>query len=212
VVSARRSLFAFGAAWVTACMAGLAVPQIGLFAGLFSSKPLTLPGGVGIEPSPLAVSITLIAFGQYIVLSLLVGRVSLLALMWIPVTTVITVAASTFGAMFWSSSDAIRDLALLQFIFGPPLFPVLIFPLGLAQGILLARLFGGKLTSGLWLSATALAAVIIGAAAGLPGEVGPPEAVVLVDLGLGALYGAFTGAALLAIVSHGMASPARFPV
>ncbi len=207
----RRSLFAFWSAWVTACVAGFTLPQIGLFAGLFPSKLLILPGDVGIEPSTLAVCVTFIAFGQYIVLSLLVGRVSLSALMWIPVTTTITVAASTTGGMYWSSSGAIRGLALLQFIFGPPLFPALVVPLGLAQGILLARLFGGKLTSGLWLSATVLATVIIGPVSGLLGA-GSPKAVVLVILGLGALYGAVTGAALLVIVSPKVASPARLPV
>src|ERR1700730_8400882 len=76
---------------------------VGLF-GLFASQPLILPGDVGIEPSSQAVSFTFVAFCQYIVLSLLIGRVSWVAVMWIPVTTVVTVAASTVGSWFWSST------------------------------------------------------------------------------------------------------------
>ena len=209
----RRSLLVVWCpAWILASVVGFTLPQVALFVGLFSlfaSQLLILPGDVGIEPSSMAVSFTFVAFCQYIVLSLLIGRVSWVAVMWIPVTTVVTVAASTAGSWFWSSSDGVRDLALLQFIFGGPLYPVLAVPLGLAQGVLLAQLFGRKAAIWLWCSATIIVTVIFGSLADLARQAGSIEEAILNLVTLALIYGVMTGVALLVIPSCKVRPAAR---
>jgi hypothetical protein len=203
VTRTRRSLLVVWCpAWIIASVVGFTLPQVALFVGLFPSQPLILPGDVRIEPSSLAVGVTFAAFCQYIVLSLLIGRVSWVAVMWIPVTSVVTVAASTAGKWFWSSSDGVRDLALLQFIFGGPLYPVLAVPLGLAQGVLLAKLYGRKAAIWLWCSATIVVAVIFGSLAGEERVLGTMEEHILYLVALAVIYGVMTGLALLVIPSR----------
>jgi hypothetical protein len=172
-----------------------------------SIAPLILLADLGIEPSSLAVAATFIAFCQYIVLSLLLGRMSWVAVMWIPVTTVLTVAASTAGMWFWSSSSGVRDLALLQFIFGGPWYPVVAVPLGLAQGVLLAQLYGGKAAIWLWCSATIIVTVIFGLLADRARQAGSTEEAILNLVELAVIYGGITGVALLLIPSR-MVRPA----
>jgi len=123
--------------------------------------------------------------------------------MWIPVTTVATVAASTAGSWFWSSSDGVRDLALLQFIFGGPWYPVIAVPLGLAQGVLLAQLYGRKAAIWLWCSATIIVAVIFGSLGReLVAGSGTMEEAILNLVVLAVIYGVMTGLALLVIPSR----------
>ena len=210
----RRSLLVVWCpAWIIASVVGFTLPQVALFVGLFSlfaSQLLILPGDVGIEPSSMAVSFTFVAFCQYIVLSLLIGRVSWVAVMWIPVTTVVTVAASTVGSWFWSSSDGVRDLALLQFIFGGPLYPVVAVPLGLAQGVLLAQLYGRKAAIWLWCAASIIVAVIFGSLGReLVAGSGSIEEAILSLIVLAVIYGVMTGVALLVITSREVRPAAR---
>ena len=196
-------------AWIIASVVGFTLPQVALFAGLFTSQPLILLRDVGIEPSSRAVEVTFIAFCQYIVLSLLIGRLSWVAVMWIPVTTVVAVAASTAGMWFWSSSGGVRDLALLQFIFGGPWYPVVAVPLGLAQGVLLAQLYGRKAAIWLWCTATIIVTVIFGSLAGVARYAGSMEEVILYLVALAVIYGVITGVVLLVIPSRKVRPAAR---
>lgn len=206
----RRSLLVVWCpAWIIASVVGFTLPQVALFAGLFTSQPLILLRDVGIEPSSRAVEVTFIAFCQYIVLSLLIGRLSWVAVMWIPVTTVVAVAASTAGMWFWSSSGGVRDLALLQFIFGGPWYPVVAVPLGLAQGVLLAQLYGRKAAIWLWCTATIIVTVIFGSLAGVARYAGSMEEVILYLVALAVIYGVITGVVLLVIPSRKVRPAAR---
>lgn len=206
----RRSLLVVWCpAWIIASVVGFTLPQVALFAGLFTSQPFILLADVGIEPSSLAVALTFIAFCQYIVLSLLIGRASWVAVMWIPVTTVVTVAASTAGMWFWSSSGGVRDLALFQFIFGGPLYPVVAVPLGLAQGVLLAQLYRRKAAIWLWCSATTIVTVIFGLLADRARQAGTMEEAILNLATLAVIYGVMTGLALLVIPSRKVRPAAR---
>jgi hypothetical protein len=210
VTRTRRSLLVVWCpAWIIASIVGLTLPQVALFAGLFTSQPLILLRDVGIEPSSRAVEVTFIAFCQYIVLSLLIGRLSWVAVMWIPVTTVMAVAASTAGMWFWSSSGGVRDLALLQFIFGGPWYPVVAVPLGLAQGVLLAQLYGRKAAIWLWCTATIIVTVIFGSLAGVARYAGSMEEVIVYLVALAVIYGVITGVALLVIPSRKVSPAAR---
>jgi hypothetical protein len=214
---ARRPGIALWGGWLVAGTVGSVLPV--LPAALNLRWPMA--AGLGLEDafglSSIAVTAFLVAFLEAIVLGGVTSRFSGPVLMWAPVSAAATIAA--FLAIVLWGNIVPRSLISVSAIQAalPPAFPLLpvIFALfgianavvlGIAQGVLLSRIFGGRSVIGLWLAASVGAAVVVGVVFGIrlqepaPGNEAALTAIFLSNTLIdGALYSAVTGAALVAI-------------
>jgi hypothetical protein len=181
------------------------------FVNLSLPQTVILPGDLAVQPPPSAVGAIVVAFFQYLVLSLLIRRVSWIALMWIPVSVLVTVGANAADATFWSIAGGIQNAALLQLLLSSRGFPVVAMFLGLAQGILLAQLFDRKAAIWLWCSAAVLVPIIDDPLIGWL-RYDSMRAAVLSELALAVVYGIVTAVALLVVINKaGRPNPGQHP-
>ena len=227
VYRSRRARSVSWGAWLLAGIVGSFVP---IMPAAFNFR-VPLIFALGLDDAfglgSVAIAATFLAFLQYIILSALIGKVSAAALMWIPVSA--AAARIPFLAINLWQTTVPRTLISVSAIQAslPPGFPLLqiIFALfgianaavlGLAQGILLARIFGGRSIVALWLGANLLASVLVGIVFGIrlqepvTGDDATLTAIfvsnTLIDA---ALYAAVTGAALVAIAGQRVSMHAR---
>jgi hypothetical protein len=214
--SMRRPGLALWGAWLGAGVVGSLLPV--LPAALNLRFPivadLRLDDAYGLRSA--AVGAICLALFQTIVLGVLKARFTASVLMWIPVSTGATVVAYLAIALGQVTVPrAVISVSAIQASL-PPSFPLLqvIFALssvavavvvGVAQGILLARVFRRRSALGLWLVANLVAAVLVGIVFGIrlqepvTGSDADLTAIFLsTTLIDGALYAAVTGAALVA--------------
>ena len=214
--SMRRPGLALWGAWLGAGVVGSLLPV--LPAALNLRFPivadLRLDDAYGLRSA--AVGATCLALFQTIVLGVLKVRFTASVLMWIPVSTGATVVAYLAIALGQVTVPrAVISVSAIQASL-PPSFPLLqvIFALsgvavavvvGVAQGILLARVFRRRSALGVWLVANLVAAVLVGIVFGIrlqepvTGSDADLTAIFLsTTLIDGALYAAVTGAALVA--------------
>ena len=234
--SIRRSETATWGAWLLAGAVGTLLPI--LPAALSNRFPLGANLGLNDEYglSALVVAALCLALLQSVVLGWLRGRFSGSVLMWAPVSAGATLVA--YLAIFvWqvTSVSSIESslptgfpmLAMAVFIVltpsPSPWFPILIALvalavaalLGLAQGILLARIFERGSIVGLWLVANLVGAVLVGILLGIrfyePAASNDATLTAFVSNALidGGLYAAVTGAVLVAIARRNGEVPAR---
>jgi hypothetical protein len=200
---------AFWGAWVLAGGVGSLLPNLVFTFGWLGP----IYGDYWIATVVLA---ALIAFPQYIVLRLLIGRPSLAGGMWIPVSAVAWLAAGLAGGVSaeWIANTLQSAGAFQASTPGPFSFITVIIGvesityaafLGLAQGLLLARVFVARSAAWLWFAANLVAAVVIFLVTQIRiNGVSNQTNQTVVDLWLptvvlGALYAAVTGIALVAL-------------
>ncbi len=217
-----HSLAIWGA-WVVAGAAGSFAP---ILPRVLNFDEPVLPGGI--SPSLPFYEVTFaaisLAFVQYIVLSLVVGRVSLTALTWIPVTLIAAIVASNVDP--WNRTVPGTSISLggieTQLLHGYMAVPIWLavrgiatgLVLGLAQGILLAQLSEQRVIVVLWMSANVLAGVIVGIVMGIQMQEyatqGVSQATFFADTVFnGALYAAVTGPVLLLLSDRKLATLTR---
>jgi uncharacterized membrane protein len=207
------SRMAFWGAWVLAGMVGTGLPYLATAAGWLG--PVYADQDVWIA---ILVNSGLVAFPQYIVLRLLIHHSSLAGAMWIPVSAVASLAADL--AIYASAdriANALFSVGAIQALMGP--FPfvnpisviiavqaiTLAAVLGLAQGLLLARVFAARSAARLWFVGNLVAAVVILIVTLIRMNVVSTQTnQTAVDLLLeiailGGLYAAVTGIALVAV-------------
>jgi len=225
--SIRRPGLALWGAWLVAGVAGSLLPV------LPAAFNLRFPIVAGLSPdhasglSSALVGATCLALFQTIVLGALKARFSASVLMWIPVSTGATVVAYLAIAL-WQVTVP-RTVISVSAIGAslPPGFPLLqvIFALfgiavavvvGLAQGMLLARVLRRRSAVGLWLGANLVGAVLVGIVFGIrlmepvTGSDADRTAIFLSNTLIDAvLYAAVTGAALVAFARRGTEVSAR---
>ena len=215
--STRRPGMAFWGGWLLAGTAGSLLPV--LPAALNVRFPIVADLGLAdaYGLSSIILAAICLALFQTIVLGALRGRFSTSVLMWIPVSAGATLAAYLAIAL-WQvtvartviSVSAIQawlpaGFPLLQVIFA--LFGIAVaVVVGLAQGILLGRIFERSSVIGLWLAANLVGAVLVGVVFGIrlqepvTGNDATLTAIFLSNTLIdGGLYAAVTGAALVAI-------------
>lgn len=218
---------AFWGGWLVAGTAGSLLPV--LPAALNLRFPIVADLGLAdaYGLSSIIVAAMCLALFQTIVLGALRGRFSASVLMWIPVSAGATLAAYLAIAL-WQvtvprtviSVSAIQaglpaGFPLLQVIFA--LFGIAVaVVVGLAQGILLARIFERSSVIGVWLAANLVGAVLVGVVFGIrleepvTGNDATLTAIFLSNTLIdGGLYAAVTGAALVAIGRRSTEVPAR---
>ena len=211
----RDNPIAFYNGWILAGVAGVAVSAV---APIYIGEP-TLPGGLAPDLPfyRVAVAAACLAYFQYIVLSALIGRVSVAALAWIPMS----VATPLIAAYLASNIGVAANAAGVS-------FPQVSLPLkyasqgivagsvlGFAQGLVLSRLSDRRFSIMLWMSANALAGGLVGFATGVqfPFMVSAAPLSPSVEAALfanmvsskladAALYAAVTGPVLLALVGR----------
>ena len=205
------SRMAFWGAWVLAGMVGSVLPDLGATFGWFGSTYADQDGWIAI-----LVSSALVAFPQYIVLRLLIGHSSLAGAMWIPVSAVAWLAADlAINASAERIINALLSVAAIQaLMLGPfPFFTAITVAenitlaavLGLAQGLLLARVFVARSAVWLWLGGNLVAVAVVSIVSQIRiNGVFNQTYQTAVDQWLptailGALYAAVTGIALVAL-------------
>jgi hypothetical protein len=198
-------------AWVLAGGVGSVLPGLGAILGWFG--PIYNDGDYWIVN---VVSAALVAFPQYIVLRLLIGHPSLAGAMWIPVSAVAWLAAGLAGGVSaeWIANTLQSAGAFQSSTPGPFSFITVIIGvesityaafLGLAQGLLLARVFVARSAARLWFVGNLVAAVVIFLVTQIRiNGVSDQTNQTVVDLLLptailGALYAAVTGIGLVAL-------------
>jgi hypothetical protein len=211
---ARRiplSTMAFWGGWVLAGGVGYVLPYLAATLGLFG--PFYTDGDYWIAN---VVGAALVAFPQYIVLRLLIGHPSLGGAMWIPVSAVAWLAAGLAGGASaeWIANTLQSAGAFHASTPGPFSFITVIIGvesitnaafLGLAQGLLLARVFVARSAAWLWFGANLLAAVVIFIVTqieinGVSNQTNQTAVDLLFQTAIpGALYAAVTGIALVAL-------------
>ena len=193
---------AFWGAWVLAGILGSGLVYLVVYLGWFG--PIHGVGDVWIAN---VVGSAIVAFPQYIVLRLLIGHSSLAGAMWIPVSAIAWLAAdlAIYALLSVGSIQALMP--------GPfPFFDVIsvienLTPaavLGLAQGLLLARVFVARSATWLWFVANVFAAVVVWIVIQIRNDVSNQTNQTFLDLLLpiaifGGLYAAVTGIALVAL-------------
>jgi hypothetical protein len=210
---ARRiplSRMAFWGAWVLAGGVGYVLPYLGATLGWFG--PIYINGDYWIAN---VVGAALVAFPQYVVLRLLMGHRSLAGAMWIPVSAVAWLAAGLAGGVSaeWIASTLL-SVGAIQATPGPFSFLIVIIGvesftyaafLGLAQGLLLARVFVARSAAGLWFVGNLVAAVVVLIVtqiriAGVSDQTNQTAVDLLLQTAIpGALYAAVTGIVLVAL-------------
>jgi hypothetical protein len=208
---------AFWGAWVLAGMVGTMLPYLGTAFGWFG--PVYADGNDWIA---IVVSSVILAFPQYIVLRLLIGHPSFAGAMWIPVS-VVAWLASNLTIEAWAeriintllSFDPIQALLASPFPFFTLVTVVenitIAAVLGLAQGLLLARVFVARSAARLWFVGNVLAATVVSIVAqiqingqilinGVSYQTNQVAVQLLLPTAiLGAVYAAVTGIALVAL-------------
>ena len=198
-------------AWILAGMVGSVLPYLGTTFGWLGRVNSVEDFWIGV-----AVGSAIVAFPQYIVLRLLIGHPSLASAMWIPVSVVAWLAAylassvsaeKTTNALL--SVGAIQALTPGTFKFLTVITGVesitLAAVLGLAQGLLLARIFVARSAARLWFVGNVVAAVVVWIIVeirsnGLSNQTNQTAVDLLLPIAIfGALYAAVTGIALVAI-------------
>jgi hypothetical protein len=158
----------------------------------------------------------MIAFPQYVVLRLLIGHSSFAGAMWIPVSIVAGLAA--FLAIYTSAegiTNALLSVGAIQALTQDPAAFITVITgvqnitlaafLGLAQGLLLARVFVARSAAWLWLVGNVAAAVVLLIATQIHINDGSDQTnQTVVDLLLhtailGGLYATVTGIVLVAL-------------
>ncbi|SRR5712692_3787938 len=198
----RRFDIVLWSAWVVASMVGFMLTVIA------ELRPLGVP--FGYEPGQMGFELTFVLVGsagvallQYVVLRVVLGNATVAVVAWVPIVVIVGVA--TYLAEYvWHISPTLGAPADIQVI--PTLFQIADSLLvGLAQGVVLMKVFHLRSAIGLWPAASLIATVtdyvalnsqpILRALDGLP-----LLAALLVGNALGGgLYGAVTGAALVAL-------------
>jgi hypothetical protein len=198
-------------AWVLAGIVGSVLPYLVATFGWLG--PVNAVGDVWIG---IVVDSAIVAFPQYIVLRLLIGHPSLAGAMWIPVSVVAWLAAGL--AMSVSAERITNALLSVGAIHAltPGFFPFLTVVtgvesitlaavLGLAQGLLLARIFVARSAATLWFAGNLVAAVVVWIVIeirsnGLSNQTNQTAVDLLLPIAIfGALYAAVTGIALVAL-------------
>lgn len=157
---------AFWGAWVLAGMVGSVLPSLVFAFGWLG--PITGLADVWIAN---LVSAVIIAFPQYVVLRLLIGHSSFAGAMWIPVSAVAWLAAALVDSVSTERiTNALSSVGAIQALIpGPIPFMTLIIAvenitlaavLGLAQGLLLARVFVARSATWLWFGGNLVAGVV----------------------------------------------------
>jgi hypothetical protein len=197
---------AFWGAWVLAGMVGTVLPYVATASGWFGLISTGGDGWIAIVAGE-----AIVAFPQYIVLRLLIGHSSFAGAMWIPVSAVALLAADL---AIYAFTNALLSVGAIQALM--PSFPIftvitvvenitLAAVLGLAQGLLLARVFVARSAARLWFGTNLVAAVVVLIATLIqPNSVSNPTNQTAVDqllqtAILGALYAAVTGVVLVAL-------------
>ncbi len=214
--SPRRPGLAAWGAWLVAGVVGSLLPV--LLAALNLRFPIVADVGLGDAYgfSSALVGATCLALFQTIVLGALKARFSASVLMWIPVSIGAVLVAYVVIAIWQVTVPrTVISVSAMQASL-PPGFPLLqvilaLFGIavagfvGLAQGILLARVFRRRSAVGLWLVANLVGAVLVGIVFGIrlqepvTGTDADLTAVFLSNTLIdGVLYAAVTGAALVA--------------
>lgn len=190
---------------------GTVLQYLGTASGWFG--PISADGDGWIA---IVVSSAILAFPQYIVLRLLIGHSSLAGAMWIPVSAVAWLAADlAIYAPAERITNALLSVGAIQALMqdGFPFFTVifvveditLFAVLGLAQGLLLARVFVARSAARLWFVANLGAAVVVGIFSqiqinGVSNQTNPTAVDLWLPIAIfGALYAAVTGIALVAL-------------
>ena len=198
-------------AWILAGMVGSVLPYLGTTFGWLGPV-----NAVGDFWTGVVVASAIVAFPQYIVLRLLIGHPSLAGAMWIPVSAVAWLAAGLAGGVSaeWIANELQSAGAFQASTPGPFSFITVIIGvegityaavLGLAQGLLLARVFAARSAARLWFVGNLVAAVVIFLVTQIRiNGVSDQTNQTVVDLLwpiaiLGALYAAVTGIALVAL-------------
>jgi hypothetical protein len=211
---------AFWGAWVLAGMVGSVLPYLGATLGWFG--PIYTDGDYWIAN---IVGAALVAFPQYVVLRLLIGHPSLAGAMWIPVSAVAWLAGGRAGGVSaeWIATALQSAGAFQASTPGPFSFITVIIGiegityaavLGLAQGVLLARVYVGRSAARLWFVANLVAAVVVMIVSQIRiNDFSNQTNQTAVDLWLatvifGALYAAVTGIALVALPRRDQKGPA----
>ena len=224
-VASRRSAFTFWLAWVAAAAVGAALAAT----ASFPTPAYESPGGLGVWISAplLAAPAALLQFvvlrallhaspgtaGLWFVVTLLAAALIAPATMvWYLGVIRILGGSSTFtgDGVSWSVDPRWADFAVAAPEY---IAPVL---LGIAQGVVLVRVFGRLGAVAIWLAANVVAFIVAGRLTGLAlaqtyFEVRWPSGYVVTMTLFGALFGAVTGAALVALMRWRLA-PAPIPV
>jgi hypothetical protein len=202
---------AFWGAWVLAGIVGSVLPSIGATFGWFDAIYADGAGWIAI-----VVGSSIVAFPQYIVLRLLVGHPSLAGAMWIPVSAVAVLAADLASSVSAERiANALLSVGAIQALTpGPfPFFTVIAgvesitfaAVVGLAQGLLLARVFVARSAAWLWFVGNLIAALVILIVTqirinGVSNQPNQTAVDLLLPTAiLGGLYAAVTGIALVAL-------------
>jgi len=160
------------------------------------------------------VAAAMMAIPQYTVVRLLTGRPSFAGAMWIPVTVGAWLAFVLATPAFAESiANALLSVGVIRTLMPGP-FPFLSLIsgielitlaalLGLAQGLLLGRVFAARSASGLWFAANLLAALVMWIVIEIrdSGSSRPNQTAIdslLPTVFYGFLYAAITGVALVA--------------
>lgn len=205
------SRMAFWGAWVLAGMVGYVLPVLVANFGWFGSIYADGDGWIAN-----VVGFALVASPQYIVLRLLIGHPSLAGAMWIPVSVVAWLAAGPAGSLSaeWiantlQSAGAFQSstsgaFSFITVIIGVESITYAAF-LGLAQGLLLARVFVARSAARLWFVGNLIAAVVVLIVTqiqinGVSNQTNQTTVDVWLQTAIiGALYAAVTGIALVAL-------------
>ncbi len=198
-------------AWILAGMVGSVLPYLGTTFGWLG--PVNAVGDVW---TGVVVASAIVAFPQYIVLRLLIGHPSLAGAMWIPVSVVAWLAAYLASSV-WAerTTNALLSVGAIKAL-TPGVFPfitlitgvesiTLAAVLGLAQGLLLARIFVARSAARLWFVGNVVAAVVVWIiieirSDGLSNRTNQTAVDLLLPIAIfGALYATVTGIALVAV-------------
>jgi len=202
---------AFWGAWVLAGMVGYVLWYLVSAFGWFG--PMNAADAIWIA---VVVASAMIAFPQYVVLRLLIGKSSLAGALWIPVSIVARLAA--YLAIYLSAegiTNALLSVGAIQALTSDPALFITVITavqnitlaavLGLAQGLLLARVFVARSAAWLWLVGNLLAAVVIWIVIevrmnGAVNQTNQTTLDLLLPIAIyGALYAAVTGIVLVAL-------------
>jgi hypothetical protein len=197
-------------AWILAGAVGSVLPYLGT---TFGWRPVNAVGDVWIG---IVVGSAIVTFPQYFVLRLLIGHPSVASAMWIPVSVVAWLAAYlAIGVSAERTTNALLSVGAIKAL-TPGIFPFLTVitgvesityaaALGLAQGVLLARIFVARSAARLWFAGNLVAAVVVWIiieirSNGLSNQTNQTAVDLLLPTAIfGALYAAVTGIALVAM-------------
>jgi len=198
-------------AWILAGMVGSVLLYLGTTFGW--------PGRVNsVEDVWIGVVVgsAIVAFPQYIVLRVLIGHPSLASAMWIPVSVVAWLAAYLVSSVSAErTTNALLSVGAIHAL-TPGMVPFLTVitgvesitlaaMLGLAQGLLLARIFVARSAARLWFVGNVVAAVVVWViieirSNGLSNQTNQTAVDLLLPIAIfEALYAAVTGIALVAM-------------